>query len=55
VPPHDFILNALAKRAGIPDQAAIRDLEQGKDVKLSDLESVAAALGLKVELLDCTA
>jgi transcriptional regulator with XRE-family HTH domain len=45
---------ALAKRAGIADQGAIRDLEQGKDVKLSDLESVAAALGLKIELLECT-
>jgi hypothetical protein len=43
---------ALAKAAGIPDQATIRDIERGKDVKLSDLECVAAALGLKLELIE---
>src|SRR5437870_8375039 len=32
---------ALAQLAGITDQATIRDLEQGKDVRLSDLECVA--------------
>src|SRR6266404_5588332 len=41
---------ALAKLAGISNQATIRDIERGKDVKLSDLQSVAAALGLKLEL-----
>src|SRR5947207_2688184 len=43
---------ALAKRAGISNQAILRDIEQGKDVKLSDLQSVAAALGLKLELVE---
>jgi ribosome-binding protein aMBF1 (putative translation factor) len=43
---------ALAKLAEIPNQATIRDIEQGKDVKLSNLEAVAAALGLKLELVD---
>lgn len=43
---------ALAKLAGIPNQATIRDIEQGKDVKLSNLQSVAAALGLKLELVE---
>jgi DNA-binding XRE family transcriptional regulator len=43
---------ALAKVAGIPNQATIRDIEQGEDVKLSDLECVAAALGLKLELIE---
>lgn len=43
---------ALAKAAGIPYQATIRDIEQGKDVKLSNLQSVAAALGLKLELVE---
>jgi DNA-binding XRE family transcriptional regulator len=43
---------ALAQRAGISNQATIRDIEQGKDVKLSDLECVAAALGLKLELVE---
>jgi ribosome-binding protein aMBF1 (putative translation factor) len=43
---------ALAKRAGIPNQATIRDIEQGKDTKLSNLQSVAVALGLKLELVE---
>jgi DNA-binding XRE family transcriptional regulator len=43
---------ALAKAAGIPNQATIRDIERGKDVKLSNLQSVAAALGLQLELID---
>jgi DNA-binding XRE family transcriptional regulator len=46
---------ALAKLAGISDQATIRDIEQGKDVKLSDLDVVAGALGLKLELVEQTA
>ncbi|MEX2168227.1 MAG: helix-turn-helix transcriptional regulator [Pirellulales bacterium] len=36
---------ALAKRSAIPNQATIRDIEQGKDAKLSNLQAVAAALG----------
>jgi DNA-binding XRE family transcriptional regulator len=43
---------ALAKAAGITNQAIIRDIEQGKDVKVSDLQAVAAALGLKLELIE---
>ena len=43
---------ALAKRAGIANQATIRDIEQGKDVKLSNLQAVAAALGLELELIE---
>jgi DNA-binding XRE family transcriptional regulator len=43
---------ALAKAAGIPNQATIRDIEQGKDVKLSNLQAVAAVLGLKLELVE---
>lgn len=35
---------ALAQRAAIPNQGTIRDIEQGKDVKLSNLQAVAAAL-----------
>jgi hypothetical protein len=42
---------ALAQRASIPNQATIRDIEQGKDVKLSNLQAVAAALGLELELV----
>ncbi len=43
---------ALAKRAAIPNQATIRDIEQGKDVKLSNLQAVVAALGLELELVE---
>jgi DNA-binding XRE family transcriptional regulator len=43
---------ALAKEAGIPNQATIRDIEQGKDVKLSNLQAVAAALGLKLDVVE---
>lgn len=43
---------ALAKAADIPNQATIRDIERGKDDKLSILQSVAAALGLKLELVE---
>jgi hypothetical protein len=43
---------ALARLAGIPNQGTIRDIELGKDVKLSNLQSVATVLGLKVELVD---
>jgi hypothetical protein len=46
---------ALAKRAGIPNQATLRDIEQGKDTKLSNLQAVAAALGLKIELVEAVA
>jgi DNA-binding XRE family transcriptional regulator len=46
---------ALAKLASISDQATIRDIERGKDVKLSELEVVAGALGLKLELVEQTA
>jgi DNA-binding XRE family transcriptional regulator len=43
---------ALAKEAGIPNQATIRDMEQGKDVKLSNLQAVAHVLGLKLDLVE---
>jgi hypothetical protein len=41
---------ALARLAGVPNQATIRDIELGKDVKLSNLQAVAEALGLSLEL-----
>ena len=41
---------ALAKAAGIPNQATIRAIEQGKDVRFSNLQAVADALGLELEL-----
>jgi hypothetical protein len=42
---------ALAQRAGVPNQATIRDIELGKDVKVSNLRAVAQALGLELELV----
>ncbi len=45
---------ALSKRAAIPNQATIRDIEQGKDVKLSNLKAVTSALGLELELVEVT-
>jgi len=43
---------ALAKVAGVPNQATIRDIGLGKDVKLSNLQAVAAALGLKLDIVE---
>jgi len=43
---------AVAKLAGIPNQGTIRDIEQGKDVRLSNLQAVASALGLQLELVE---
>lgn len=43
---------ALAKEAGIPNQGTVRDIEQGKDVKLSNLQAVVEALGMKLELVE---
>ena len=34
-----------------PNQATIRAIEQGKDVRLSNVERVARALGLTLELV----
>jgi ribosome-binding protein aMBF1 (putative translation factor) len=42
---------ALAQKAGIPNQATLRDIERGKDVKVSNLQAVAKALGLELELV----
>ena len=41
---------AVAKRAGIPNPGTVRDIECGRDVKLSSLEAVALALGMQVSL-----
>jgi DNA-binding XRE family transcriptional regulator len=49
---HGLTWYALAKAAGIPNQATIRDIEQGKDVKFSNLQAVADALGLELELVE---
>ena len=43
---------ALAKQAGIPNSNTIRDIEQGRDVKLTNLQAVAKALSLSIELVE---
>ena len=43
---------AVAKLAGIPNPATIRDIEYGRDAKLSNIEAVASALGMKLELVE---
>lgn len=43
---------AVAKRAGIPNPSTVRDIEYGRDTKLSSVQAVAAALGLRLELVE---
>ena len=43
---------AVANAAGIPNPATVRDIEYGRDTKLSSIEAIAAALGLKLDLVD---
>jgi ribosome-binding protein aMBF1 (putative translation factor) len=45
---------ALAEKAGIPGSSIVRDIEYGRDVTLSNIEAVAAALGLRLELVEQT-
>jgi len=47
---------AVAKLAEIPNPnpATVRDIEYGRDAKLSNIEAVATALGLKLELVEQT-
>ena len=43
---------ALAKRAGIPNSNTVKDVEYGRDAKLSNIEAIAKVLGLKLELVE---
>lgn len=43
---------AVAKRAGIPNPSTVRDIECGRDTKLSSLRAIAETLGLSVELIE---
>ena len=43
---------AVAKAAGIPNPATVRDIEFGRDTKLSSIEAIAAALGLELDLVE---
>ncbi len=42
---------AVAKRAGIPNPNTVRDIEYGRDTKLSSVQAIAEALGLRLELV----
>jgi DNA-binding phage protein len=41
----------LARQAGMADAKTVRDIEYGSDAKMSDVTAVAAALGLRLELV----
>jgi hypothetical protein len=43
---------AVAKRAGIPNPNTVRDIEYGRDTKLSSVQAVAEVLGLRLELVE---
>ncbi len=43
---------AVAKRANIPNPSTVRDIEYGRDTKLSSVQAVAEALGLRLELVE---
>lgn len=43
---------AVAKAAKIPNPATVRDIEYGRDTKLSSIEAIAAALGLELDLVE---
>lgn len=39
---------AVAKAAGIPNSGTVRDVEAGRDAKLSNIEAIAEALGCRL-------
>lgn len=43
---------ALAKAAGIPNSGTVRDIEDGGDATLSDVQAVATALGMTLEVVE---
>jgi transcriptional regulator with XRE-family HTH domain len=45
---------AVAKKAGIPNPNTVRDIEYGHDAKLSNVEAIAKALGLKLALVEAS-
>jgi hypothetical protein len=45
---------AVAKQAGIPNPNTVKDVEYGRDARLSNIEAIAKALGLKLELVEAS-
>jgi hypothetical protein len=43
---------AVAKLAGIPNPNTVRDIEYGRDAQFSNVQAVAQALGLRLELVE---
>ena len=43
---------SVAKLAGIPNPNTVRDIEYGRDAQLSNVQAVAEALGLRLELVE---
>ena len=43
---------AVAKLAEIPNPNTVRDIEYGRDAQLSNVQAVAQALGLRLELVE---
>ena len=43
---------AVAKQAGIPNSNTVKDVEYGRDAKLSNIEAIAKVLGMKLELVE---
>ncbi len=43
---------AVAKLAGIPNSNTVRDIEDGRDAQFSNVQAVAKALGLRLELVE---
>lgn len=44
--------HAVAQLAGLTDSTIVRDLESGRDLQLADVQAVAKALGLRLELVE---
>ena len=49
-----FTWYTVAKLAGIPNSNTVRDIEYGRDAKLSNVQSVAKVLGLRLKLVQET-
>ena len=45
---------ALAQKAGLASANVVRDIEYGRDAPLSDVQAIARALGMKIELAEQT-
>jgi hypothetical protein len=43
---------AIAKKAGIPNPNTVKDVEYGRDAKLSNIEAIAKVLGHRLELVE---